>query len=381
MENQRTIEYNRLLNESRDVSSLIKRGEELECKHISNKKLFNVCQLLLCRNLKEIEKNSVALPLLDNERVVICDLRTRNQVAVSKTRINGSIECNNLDRVKRIFSRIPQDQSSEAIGLNRKHVIVYDSEGKLSSADDLEISQREVLEYLRKCIHSIKSIYLLKEGYSSFCLEFPFMCCSIDSECISSVKSIKDIPQNLRSRIIASIEYPLVISWGRLYKIYIGNVFQGCHPQILKSLGIRTILDVTPNKIKSVSSNGVRIIHVGSCSESSSSSPDEQCLIYANLPLEEILKSFKELEENHPDPKDIFPAMIVTTRVTNETVSIASVLVSYLRKWQITATLIFALNQIGLDNNIISPTENEEVFKLLHPSNSQIAQMISFDFS
>ncbi|PPS97844.1 Uncharacterized protein GY17_00000321 [Cryptosporidium hominis] len=137
-------------------------------------------------------------------------------------------------------------------------------------------------------------------------------------------------------------------------------------------------MDFTPNKIKSESNNEVRIIHVNNL-ESKIPIEDEY-LIYSNLPIEETIKSFKELEESNPNPKDIFPIMIVGTRVTNETVSIASVIVSYLRKMQITATLIFTLNQIGLDNNIISPTENEDIFKLLHPSNSQIAQMISFNF-
>ncbi|CUV06735.1 unnamed protein product [Cryptosporidium hominis] len=376
MENHRAIEYNRLLNESRDVASLIKKGKELECKPISNKKLFNICQLLLCKNLKEIEKNSASI--IDNEPVVICDIRTKNQIIKSRTKINGSIECNSLDRVKRIFPESNRNQSSDIIGIKRKHVIIYDFEGRLTNTSDLEISQREVLEYLKKCIQSIKSIYLLKNGYSSFSLEFPYICCSIDAECISSIKSIKNIPQNLKSKIIASIEYPLVISWGETYKIYLGNVFQSVHPQILKSLGIKTIMDFTPNKIKSESNNEVRIIHVNNL-ESKIPIEDEY-LIYSNLPIEETIKSFKELEESNPNPKDIFPIMIVGTRVTNETVSIASVIVSYLRKMQITATLIFTLNQIGLDNNIISPTENEDIFKLLHPSNSQIAQMISFNF-
>ncbi|OII73207.1 uncharacterized protein cubi_02439 [Cryptosporidium ubiquitum] len=376
MENHRAIEYNRLLNESRDVASLIRKGKELECKLISNKKLFNICQLLLCKNLKEIERNSASL--LDNEPVVICDLRTKNQIIKSKTKINSSIECNSLDRVKRIFPGLNSNKSSEIVEINRKHVVIYDLEGKLTSSNDLEISQREVLEYLKRCVHSIKSIYLLKDGYSSFYFEFPYICCSTDSECISSIKSIKNVPQNLKSKIIASIEYPLAVSWGELYKIYLGNVLQGCHPQILGSLEIKTIMDFTPNKIKSEGSNKVRIIHVNNTEPNLS---DEDYLIYANLPLEETIKSFKELEKNYPNPRDLFPMMIVTTRVTSETVSIASIIVSYLRKWQITATLIFTLNQIGLDNNIISPTENEEVFKLLHPSNSQIAQMISFNFS
>ncbi|KAJ1607200.1 dual specificity phosphatase [Cryptosporidium canis] len=376
MENQRVIEYNKLLNESRNVSELIRKGEELDCKHISNKKLFNICQLLLCKNLKEIERNSA--PLLDSELVVICDLRTKNQVVKSRTRINGSIECNSLERVRKIFPEVSSRKDGEFVGMNRKHLVIYDSEGKLTSAGDLETSQRQVLGYLRRCVHSVKSIYLLKEGYSSFHLEFPFVCCGIDSECISSIKSLSSIPQSLKSKIIASMEYPLVISWGCLYRIYLGNVLQGCHPQILKSLGIKTILDVTPNKIKPGSSHGARIIHIGS---PGSDPLDESCLIYSNLPIEEVLKAFKELEKSHTNHEDIFPIMIVTTRITNETVSLASVLVSYLRKWQITATLIFTLNQIGLDNNIISPTENEEIFKQLHPSNSQIAQMISSDLS
>ncbi|KAK9172139.1 hypothetical protein CmeUKMEL1_13340 [Cryptosporidium meleagridis] len=377
MENHRPIEYNRLLNESRDVVDLIKKDKELECKLISNKKLFNVCQLLLCKNLKEIEKNSASI--IDNEPVVICDIRTKNQIIKSRTKINGSIECNSLDRVKKIFPEFNRNQNSDIIGIKRKHVIIYDLEGRLTNTSDLEISQREVLEYLKKCIQSIKSIYLLKNGYSSFSFEFPYICCSIDAECISSIKSIKNIPQNLKSKIIASIEYPLIISWGETYKIYLGNVFQSVHPQILKSLGIKTIMDFTPNKIKSASNNEVRIVHVNN-SESEIPMEDEN-FIYCNLPIEETIKSLKELEERNPDPKDIFPIMIVGTRVTNETVSIASIIVSYLRKMQITATLIFTLNQIGLDNNIISPTENEEIFKLLHPSNLQIAQMISFNFS
>ncbi|KAH8584376.1 dual specificity phosphatase [Cryptosporidium sp. chipmunk genotype I] len=376
MMNHRAIEYNRLLNESRDVASFIRKGKELECRPISNKKLFNICQLLLCRNLKEIEKNSASL--INNEPVVICDLRTKNQIIKLKTKINGSIECNSLDRVKRIFPEFDINQNPGIVGMNRKHVIIYDFEGKLTNISDLEISQREVLEYLKKCIQSIKSIYLLKDGYISFSLEFPYICCSVDAECISSIKSIDNIPQNLKSKIIASIEYPLVISWGEIYKIYLGNVLQGCHPQILKSLGIKTIMDFTPNRIKSKSNDGVRIIHVKN--SESNILVEEDYLIYSNLPLEEAIKSLKELEENNPDPKDIFPIMVVSTRVTNETVSIVSIIVSYLRKLQITATLIFTLNQIGLDNNIISPTENEEIFNLLHPSNTQIAQMISFNF-
>lgn len=376
MENRRTIEYNRLLNESRDIVGMIKKGEELECKLVSSRKLFNICQLLLRKNLKEIERNSASL--LDNESVVICDLRTKNQIIKSKTKINSSIECNNLDRVKRIFPKFDSYQSSDIVGINRKHAIIYDLDGKLTNTSDLEISQREVLDYLKKCIHSIKSIYLLKDGYSSFYLEFPYICCSTESECISSIKSIKNIPENLKSKIIASIEYPIGISWGEQYKIYLGNVLQGCHPQILACLGIKTIMDFTPNKIKSECSNKVRIVHVNN---SQPSFPEEEYLIYNNLPLEETIKSFKELEKSYPNPKNIFPMMIVTTRVTNETVSIASIIVSYLRKWQITSTLIFILNQIGLDNNIISSSDHEEVFKLLHPSNSQIAQMISFNFS
>ncbi|KAF7456684.1 putative mitogen-activated protein kinase phosphatase 1 [Cryptosporidium felis] len=371
MENQRVIEYNRILNDSRSIVDLVKKGESLECKQISCKKLFNLIQLLLCKNMREIDKTSHLV--IDSESLVICDLRTKNELVKSKKKINNSVECNSLDRVMKIFPKLKSQ--SEILDFKRKHVIIYDSDGTLMDPESLEPSQREILRYFQMCVHSIKSIFTLKGGFSAFNSEFPFICCSTDYVPISNIKSLKDIPPGLRSKIIASMEYPILIAWGKQHKIYLGNVLQGCHPQVLNGLGIKSILDFTTNGMD-LYGKEIKVIRIVNAKE-----PAEEDLIYASIPLEETLTSFKDLERSCPDPGDIFPLMIVSPNITNKSVSIAAILVSYLRKWQITATLVFVLNQIGLDNTIISSTENEHVFKSLHPSNFQIAQLISFNFS
>ncbi|KAH8739075.1 dual specificity phosphatase [Cryptosporidium ryanae] len=395
------IEYENILCESRKINELLKKGELLRCKRVSSKKLYNVYQLLVKKDLENLVEENVE-SFIEKSSVLIFDLRGKDEILRSGFMINNSVECNDsFEKVKSAFNALNKDVISQK---DRKNVILYDENGSISeNEEDTEISikkkdlglhgslyQNEIKYYFKKCIKLVKNIYILKGGFRDFYDEFPFLCCPVSKSedakfmPISKYKSPKDIPDYLKSRIIASIEYPIVISWGQNFKIYLANIVQGCHPYILKTLNIKTVFDLTPNKIENSSKgDDIKFIHI---KRSKSDSKYNKCCDTVNdkqaenIPLlEETINALKELE-NISNYEEIFPLAIVSTNITNDIVSISAVIVSHLRRWKITSTLVFLLGQLCLDNHLITPTENKDIYNKIHPTNQQITNMLSFEF-
>ncbi|KAH7649429.1 hypothetical protein FG379_001055 [Cryptosporidium bovis] len=395
------IEYGNILNENRKIKELLKKGELLKCKKISSKKLYNAYQLLLKKDLKDLGEKDVR-KLIEKESVLIFDLREKSEISRSGIMINNSIDCNNsFEKVISAFDALYNDIT---IQNERKNIILYDENGDLLEQEEQENTktdaekgidlsnnkfQNKVKYYFKKSIKFVKNIYILKGGFRDFYYEFPFLCCpisepeDIESISISKYKSMKDIPDCLKSRIIASMEYPIIVSWGQDFKIYLANVIQGCHPHILKALNIKTVFDLTPNKIEdNGNDSNIKLIHIkkNEYGLENKKGRDTNNKQITEIPLlEETINALKELEMvcNY---KEIFPLIIVSTNITNEIVSISAVIVSYLRKWKITPTLVFLLGQLCLDNHLITPTENKEIYNKIHPTNHQITNMLSFEF-
>ncbi|EEA07974.1 uncharacterized protein CMU_031150 [Cryptosporidium muris RN66] len=364
------IEFERLIEDARHTLKCIKEDVRLPCKIISNKKLYNILQLVI--------KRGNEFPG-DYPKVTICDIRSHYKY-LSSDHIYSAVNYDTIEIVKENVK--PMRDSSDIIN-NVIHYILYDEDGEI--CNQIENPTNKIIVYLSKSLHRVKSIHLLKGGYNCFYNEFPYLCISNDAEkCqISVTPSLSDINNIFKSKAISALQYPVIFGWSDNYKIYLANVFQGCHPEITNQLMIKTIIDYTTNGIYP-KNRDIHYFHISNAEEQideyyiNQEGRYSSSLTNSILPFEETIKLLKQLLSEHSNKLDqIFPIMIVAVDLDNSKVAIAAAIISYFRNWPITTSLIFILNQLGLDNLIIQ--KDSLLYKLLHPSNEHISQLLKIN--
>eukprot|EP00919_Chromeraceae_sp_WS-2016_P051223 GHVR01121462.1.p1 GENE.GHVR01121462.1~~GHVR01121462.1.p1 ORF type:complete len:363 (+),score=101.12 GHVR01121462.1:414-1502(+) len=90
------------------------------------------------------------------------------------------------------------------------------------------------VSHIRKSVHIVKEIFSLRGGLSDFSDRFPFLCLSFHSEGDATYSGP------------AYMNYPIEVI---PEKLYMGNVFHGSNSRIIQRLGIKSILDLTPNGV------------------------------------------------------------------------------------------------------------------------------------